>query len=137
MKPIIPPLAALFVLMAAQPAAAQQDTTRAEPLGSSEPLRSVEQVIDSSGIIPAVEAIAASATPELERALGQLARSLSLIASRIAADPELRSSAARAGAGLAEVAEAVVVEHSGALQEALRQLADRLEERSREREPQR
>lgn len=131
MKQILAPLAALFILAAAQPAAAQQDTTRAEPLGS------VEQVIDSSGIVPAVEAIAASATPELERALGQLAHSLSLIASRIAADPELRSSAARAGAGLAQVAEAVVVEHSDALQEALRELAERLEERSRDRERQR
>lgn len=125
MKHVTAAIGALLVLVAAVPAAAQQDPTPPEPP------RTVEQVIDSSGIIPAVEAIAASATPELERALGELARSLAVLASRIAEDPELRSSAARAGAGMAEVAEAVLVEQSGALQEALRELADRLDQLSK------
>jgi hypothetical protein len=130
MKQITFALGALLVLGSSLPAAAQQQPV---PLGSkpADPAQSIEQVIDSSGIVPAVEVIAQSATPELERALGQLAQSLSVIAARIAADPELRASAARAGAGMATVAEAVITEQSGALQEALRDLADRLEELSR------
>lgn len=126
MKQVIGGLSALLVLAGTQPAAAQQP----KPV---EPTRSVEEVIDSSGIVQAVEALAVSATPELERALGQLAQTLSVVVARIAADPELRSSAVRAGVGMAEVAEAAVVEHSGTLQDALRDLADRLEELAGER----
>ena len=128
MKQVVGGLAALLVLAAAQPAAAQQR----EPV---EPPRSVEEVVDSSGIVQAVEALAVSATPELERALGQLAQTLSVVVARIAADPELRASAVRAGVGMAEIAEAAVVEHSATLQDALRDLADRLEELASERRP--
>ncbi|MGH7449163.1 MAG: hypothetical protein ACRELT_16440 [Longimicrobiales bacterium] len=128
MKHVIGGLAALLVMAAAQPAAAQQDPK------PEQPTRSVEEVVESSGIVPALEAVAASATPELERALGQLAQTLAVLASRIAADPELRSSAVRAGRGMAEVAEAAVIEQSSALQDALRDLADRLEEMAKERE---
>lgn len=128
MKQVIAGLSALLVLAAAQPVAAQQP----RPVV---PTRSVEEVIDSSGIVQAVEALAVSATPELERALGQLAQTLGVVVARIASDPELRSSAVRAGVGMAEVAEAAVVEHSSTLQDALRDLADRLEELAGERRP--
>lgn len=122
MKYVIGGLAVLLMLVPMDPAAAQQDPK------SSEPSKRIEEVIETSGIVPAVEAIASSTTPELERALGELAQSLTRIASRIAGDQELRSSAARAGRGMAEVAEAAVVEHSNTLQDALRALADRLDE---------
>jgi SAM-dependent MidA family methyltransferase len=128
MKHVVGGLAALLVMAAAQPVAAQQKPKPAEPT------RSVEDVVESSGIVPALEAVAASPTPELERALGQLAEALTVVAARIAADPELRSSAARAGRGMAEVAEAAVIEQSSALQDALRDLADRLEQIAKERE---
>jgi hypothetical protein len=71
--------------------------------------------------------VAATATPELERALGDLASSLGRIAARLAADEELRTSTARAAQGVAEVAEATLVEQSAVLQDLLRELADRLE----------
>lgn len=128
MKHVIGGLAAvLLVLVPLQPAAAQQDP---KPEKST---RSVEAVIDSSGIVPAVEAIANATTPELERALGELAQSLGVIAARIAGDQELRTSAARAGRGMAELAEAAVIEHSSTLQDALRALADRLDELAKEK----
>jgi hypothetical protein len=87
----------------------------------------VEQAIEASGLVPALEAVAAAATPELERALDQLGAALSGLAARIANDAELRLSAARAARGLADVAEDVVVEQSLHLQEALRGLAERIE----------
>jgi hypothetical protein len=119
-------VAVVAVLAAAQPAAAQQAPTEPKP-------RSVETVIEESGILPALDAVAATATPELERALGELASSLSRIAARLVADEELQTSTARAALGVAEVAEATLVEQSAVLRDLLRELADRLEARAADR----
>jgi hypothetical protein len=121
MKQVIGGAVALLVLMQAQPAAAQQAPA------TGQAARSMEQAIEASGIVPALESLVTSATPELERALDQLAVTLSGIASRLASDPELRSSTVRAARGVADVAEAAVVEQSSVIQEALRAMADRIE----------
>jgi hypothetical protein len=86
----------------------------------------IEEIVERSGLRTAVDSLATASTPELERALGHFAATLEVLALRIAEDAELRASAVRAGEGLAEVAQVVVVEQSTALQAALRELADRL-----------
>lgn len=121
-------MGATAVFTVAAPAAAQQ--APAEP-------RPVETVIEESGIVPALEAAAAAASPELERALGELATSLGRIAGRLAADDELRTSTVRAAQGMAEVAEATLVQQAAVLQELLRDLADRLEVMAADRKPSR
>jgi hypothetical protein len=120
-------LAVLLVLGVAAPVAAQDAPKPA-------PATSIDEAIERSGIVPALEAIAAAATPELERALGQLATTLGERANRIARDPELRASAVQAARGATEVAELVVIEQSSALQEALRRIADRIDELAAARE---
>ena len=121
MKRVAGGVVVLCALFAAVPAAAQ------EPPKPDRRPRSIEAVVDSSGIVPALEAVATTAAPELERAMGQLASTLGVLAQKVAENPELRTSAARAGRGIAEVAELTVVEQSAALTEVLRALADRLE----------
>jgi hypothetical protein len=123
MKQIVGGMVTLLLLVAAHPAAAQQ--APGGPVARAG--AAIEQAIEQSGIVPALETLAAAATPELQRALDQLTASLNALATRIASDPELRSSAVRAARGAADVGEAVIIEQSGALQEALRTLADRIE----------
>jgi hypothetical protein len=122
MKPIIGGLAVVLAIVSARPAASQQPT-----VGGAERTRAeVEQIVERSGVRPALEAVAAAATPELERSLEQLAGTLSALATRIAGDPELRLSAARAANGLADVAHVVITEQAGLLREVLRAAAERL-----------
>jgi hypothetical protein len=119
--------ALLPLLLVAAPAAAQQEragSARAE----------MEQVIERSGVVPAVEALGAALGPELERTAEQLAATLNAVVSRLAADPELRASALRAARGAVDVAEVAVVEQAGALQEALKAAAERLEAIAKARE---
>ena len=123
-------MAVVCALAAAAPAAAQ------EPPREVQRPKSLEAAVDSSGIVPALEAVATSAGPELQRALGQLANTLGVLAQKVAENPELRTSAARAGRGMAEVAELAVIEQSAVLTEALRAMADRLEAIMREQEQQ-
>jgi hypothetical protein len=128
MKQVMAGAAALLVLAMGNPAAAQQTPKPAEPHAS------VEQAVEASGLVPALEALAAAAAPELERTMEQLTTTFNVLATRIAEDAELRASAARAARGLAEVAESAVVEHAVTLQEALRALADRIEARTATRD---
>lgn len=121
MKSITGGLTLLLVVVASQPAAAQQ-----RPLGTPETVVDIEDVIQRSGIVAALDSIAAASTPELERSLEQLAESLQIVGTRIAKDPQLRASAIHAAQGLTEVAQVVLVEQSRALQEALRAAAERL-----------
>lgn len=86
--------------------------------------------MNRSGIAAALDSVVAVSTPELERSLEQLARNLEVLRSRIVNDPELRASALRAAQGLTEVAEALVIQQSKTLQDALRVAAERLEELS-------
>jgi hypothetical protein len=125
-------LALLVLFTWAAPGAAQQqpEATRADSVRAD-----VEQIVEQSGVVPALEQLATVAGPELERALDQLATTLGTLATRIAEDPELRTSAVRAARGMADVAAALVVEQADALQEALRTAADRLEAMAGAREP--
>src|SRR5687767_7318661 len=97
MNRVLGGMAVVCALSAAVPAAAQEPPTQRRP-------RSIEAAVDSSGIVPALEAVAVTAGPELERALGQLANTLGVRAKPVAENPELRTSAARGGRGSAEVA---------------------------------
>jgi hypothetical protein len=130
MKYAVATFALLLVLAAAAPAAAQQPpATRAETVRVE-----IEEIVERSGVIAALEALAEAIAPELERTVEQLTGTLDALATRVANDPELRASAVRAARGGVEVAEAVVVEQTTVLQEALRALAERLEELAAARE---
>jgi hypothetical protein len=126
MKIIAGGLALLLVCVAAGPAHAQQ-LPDARPEGVE---RQIEDIVQRSGILAALETLVTASSPELERTMEQVAGTLELLASRIAGDPELRASAARASRGLADVAEDVVVEQAVVLREALRTAADRIEDLS-------
>jgi hypothetical protein len=121
--------AALALLLAAAPAMAQE-----APRTPDRVLGEIGQVVEESGIAAAIETVAAATVPALRESLAQLALSLGAVANRIAEDEELQSSLAVAGQGMLEVAEVVVVEQSGALQEALRAMADRIGEVAAERQ---
>jgi hypothetical protein len=121
MKHVVMSLVVLGALGAADRASAQQ--APAQPASSA-----LEQAIESSGIVPALENAVATATPELERAMGELTTSLASLVNRIASDRELRTSAVRAGRGVAEAAELAVAEQAVTITEVLRALANRLEE---------
>lgn len=103
--------AALAILLAAAPAPAQTDAGGA-----------IEDAVRRSGVVEAVEELAAAAAPELER----IAEAVGRLALRVSTDPELRRSALRAALGAVEVAEVVVVEHTEILREALRDASEQL-----------
>lgn len=125
--------AGLLLILGADPVAAQQAPDRT----AADAAARIEKTIEQSGVVPALEALATSVTPELERTADQLATTLSALADRIARDPELRASALRAARGMVDVAEVAVVEQTSVLQQVLREAADRLEAiaASRERRP--
>lgn len=100
----------------------QGDTTR------SDALQEVQEIIQRSGVVPALDSLALRSAPELEEALGSLATTLSALAERIANDRELRASALRAAEGVVTVAQHVVAEQSDVLLEALRTAAERISE---------
>jgi hypothetical protein len=126
MKVITGGLALLLVCVAAAPALGQQ-TPDPRPDGVE---RQIEDIVQRSGLLAALESLVTASSPELERTMEQVAGTLELLASRIAGDAELRASAARASRSLADVAEEVVVEQSVVLREALRTAADRIEDLS-------
>jgi hypothetical protein len=123
MKKLVGGLAVLFGLVVAVPASAQQ----APAPSGDRVIAEIEQIVDRSGVVPAIEALADAMAPELERTAEQLTATLNLLITRLANDPELRTAAVRAARGGVDVAETVVVEQSGTLQQALRVLADRLD----------
>lgn len=118
-------LAATLSVIAASSAAAQH-----RPVVGEDVRKHVEEVLDRSGIVAAVDSVKARSTPEMERALRDLGMALSGLASRIAEDPQLRSSALQAASGMLGVAQVVVEEHSSVVQEVLRTTADELERRA-------
>jgi hypothetical protein len=127
MKRIVIGLPLLGLLALAAPLAAQQP----QPQRSAQ---KIEDVVKQSGVVEALESLTAAAQPELERTFEQLAGSLNLLVTRIANDPELRASALRAASGMANVAEAVVVEQSNLLRDALRAAAEALDAVGRKQE---
>jgi len=66
------------------------------------------------------------ASPELQKALDDLAAAVEGLAIRIANDPHLRAAAVQVAAGLVTTAQHVVEENSGVIQEALKTAAERI-----------
>lgn len=122
-------LAMLIAVLLATPAHAQEPSDRDGGVAED-----IEEILDESGIATAVDSIARTSAPELERALGELALVLSGVVDRVANDPELRRSALEAAEGMVLVAEVVVAEQAEILQEVLRTAADEIERMPR-REP--
>ncbi len=122
MRRLIGAMTVLITLVFAGNVAAQeQKATGAEGIRAE-----VEAIVNRSGVVEALDSLATASRPELERTMEALTATLNIFASRIANDPALRESAARAAQGLVGVAEVVVVEQSEMLQEALRAAADRI-----------
>jgi len=65
-------------------------------------------------------------SPELQKALDDLAASVQALAQRIANDPQIRSDAMRVASGLVSTTQRVVTEQSVVIQEALKTAADRI-----------
>jgi hypothetical protein len=131
MKAFSAGLALMLGIFSAQSAAAQQpDTTRAEGT-----VAEVEAIITRSGIVTALDSLAAASAPELERALDQLTSTLNVLADRIANDPELRRSAFRAAQGMVDVSQVIVAEQSLAIQDALKSAAERIAAATEARTP--
>ena len=112
----------LLLLVPVALPAQQPETGAAGDLGQR-----AREVVERSGVQPAVESIAAATAPELREALDQVAVTLAALVKRIASDPELHRSAVSAAGGLVGVAQDAIEEQSTAVQEALRKLAERLE----------
>ena len=119
-------LAALssLVLLSAHPAAAQEPTGGPPAEGIE---REVERVLDRSGLSTRLDSLASTAAPELQEALDRLAVSLSTVAARIASDPELRLAAVQTAEGLLGVAQVTLEQQATQIQEALREMAERLD----------
>lgn len=66
------------------------------------------------------------ASPELQKALNELAAAVEGLAIRIANDPHLRAAAIQVATGLVTSAQQVVEENSVVIQEALKTAADRI-----------
>lgn len=66
------------------------------------------------------------ASPELQKALNELAAAVEGLAIRIANDPHLRAAAIQVATGLITSAQQVVEENSIVIQEALKTAADRI-----------
>lgn len=65
-------------------------------------------------------------SPELERAVQDLAAAVQALALKVATDPKLRSAAIEVASGFIKVAEQSVTEHSVVIQEALRNAAQKI-----------
>ena len=65
-------------------------------------------------------------SPELEKALADLAAAVQALAQRIASDPEIKSAAMQVASGAVTTAAQVMAEQSVAIQEALRTAAERI-----------
>jgi hypothetical protein len=111
-------LALLLVLFAALAAASaarsQQPAGKGTASGSA---KNGARAKDSVEFMP---------SPELQKALDDLAASVHALAVRIASDPQIRADAMRVASGLVTTTQRVVTEQSVALQGALKTAADRI-----------
>lgn len=120
-------LTVLVTLVTAGSAAAQvADTASARDLEAE-----VQEVVEQSGVVPALESVVTEVGPELQQALARLAVTLTGVGERMANDPEVRESALRGAEGMVQLAQVVVEERSDMLIEVLRGAADQLEKMSR------
>jgi hypothetical protein len=105
-------LLVLFAALAAASAARSQ-----QPAGKSSGSAKPRAVEDSVKFKP---------SPELQKALDDLAASVQALAQRIANDPQIRSDAMRVASGLVTTTQRVVAEQSVVIEEALKTAADRI-----------
>lgn len=131
MKFIMVGLTLLLSLVSAHSAIAQERDT-AKTVGTT---AEIEAIISRSGIVTALDSLAAASAPELERTLDQLTSTLNVLADRIANDPELRRSAFRAAQGMVDVSQVIVAEQGKMLQDALKAAAERIAEAAEARSP--
>ena len=75
---------------------------------------------------PVTDSVSFKASPELQKALDELAASVQALASRIANDPQLRAAAFQVASGAIATAHQVVTEQSGVLEEAFKTAAKRI-----------
>ena len=66
------------------------------------------------------------ASPELQKALADLANAIQALAQRIASDPEVKTAAMQVATGVVVTAQQVVAEQSVHIQEALKTAAERI-----------
>jgi len=65
-------------------------------------------------------------SPELQKSLDDLAAALQSLAQRIASDPQIKTAAMNVASGFVTTAQQVIAEQSGAIEEALKTAADRI-----------
>ena len=65
-------------------------------------------------------------SPELQKSLEDLAAAMQALAQRIANDPEIKSAAMNVASGMVTTAQQVIAEQSGAIEEALKTAAERI-----------
>jgi hypothetical protein len=118
MKGIAGGMAAILLLTAGQ---VQAQRTTVDDVAVE-----IERAVERSGVVAAIDDLVRATAPELERTLEHLARTLEALASRVAEDPEVRRSAARAALGVVEIVEVVVLEQTEAILEALREAAENM-----------
>ena len=88
-----------------------------QPATNAPPARSKAQARDSVPFKP---------SPELQKALDELAAAVQALATRIASDPEIKAAAMQVASGVVTTAQQVVAEQSVAIEGALKTAAERI-----------
>jgi hypothetical protein len=88
-----------------------------QPATKAPPARSKAQARDSVLFKP---------SPELQKALDDLAAAVQALAARIASDPEIKAAAMQVASGVVTTAQQVVAEQSVAIEGALKTAAERI-----------
>jgi gas vesicle protein len=76
---------------------------------------------------PAKDSVIFKPSPELQRSLDDLANALQSLAERIKSDPQIRTAAMNVASGFVTTAQQVIAEQSGAIEEALKTAAERID----------
>jgi hypothetical protein len=87
--------------------------------------------------IRSADSVKLKPSPELQKALDELAAAVQALALRITSDPELKAAALQVASGFVNTAHQVVSEQSGVLQDALKTAADRISAQSEQHQRQR
>ena len=75
---------------------------------------------------PARDSVLFKPSPELQKALDDLARAVQALATRIASDPQIKAAAMQVASGVVTTAEQVVAEQSVVIEGALKTAAERI-----------
>jgi predicted transcriptional regulator len=92
-----------------------------------------QRVVEAPVIVPRAtlrtpDSVSFKPSPELQKALDELAASVHTLATRVANDPQLRSAAMQVAAEFVTTAQQVVNEQTVVLQEAIKTAAQRIAE---------